>query len=163
MNSLPRFRFVSFAHSALPLALLCAMASLPAAAVTIETTATAQPAVTTQLTKAEKQQIKADQKAEKKAEKKAEPPANPPAGPPEGAGGNGNPVRDALTGPGAIPAGFVNRPEGGEGGEQDEQLLSLAAVPGTVPEPGSLALLGAGLLGLSLATRRRSRRLPEYV
>lgn len=245
MKTLPRFRFVHLAHSALPLALFCAMASLPAAAVTIDTTSTARPAVTTQLAKSEKQELKAAKKAEKQARKlckkrikqarklgqtytctptgvepapeaavasntpppanaesvtppvapppvaspppvtgtplpggsgkpPAASPANPPANPagnspanppaaplatpPAGAGGNSDPVQDALIGPNAIPAGFVNWPEYDEIGEPGEPLPSVATVPVTVPEPGSLVLLGAGLLGLSLATRRSKHK-----
>jgi hypothetical protein len=59
-----------------------------------------------------------------------------------------------LPGPGAgpIPPGTANFMIGKAGGSNFSQMAPIVAIP----EPGTLALLGAGLLGLGLTSRRRA-------
>lgn len=54
------------------------------------------------------------------------------------------------------PVGPVSQPGGGRSGVKVPKVPGRGTVPVSVPEPGALWLLGAGLVGLGLA-RRRSR------
>jgi PEP-CTERM motif len=83
-------------------------------------------------------------------------PASSPTFPLSGSGPSNGPNPD-LVSPTDLFVNFVNdSPNVG-----DQLILDLTfptTTPPTVPEPGSLLLLGAGLLGLSLARRRAKQR-----